>query len=818
MIEQKIKDIEEILVTGDEFELILQDITEYYNNVTLAIKYVVTDGDGREYVYGKEGVGRACNTSNHILSNNYQVNVSLWQRENVISINQCEELFSMFWKKDNCDEVSGLISIDRENTLNKVNNTIYKWRQEKRKIAFMMIDLDNFKQVNSTYDHETGSAVISEFSLLLHQTLGKRGILIHQSGDEFNVLFSYEESNDILILAYDFKKEIGQHKFEQAADINLTMAMGIYLLESENLDYMGARNKAEEAYDGKRKNIGKQRDSVRINKMNNDSNFGEHCMKLALTRVISNRGKGVFHNIYLDFLSEYISTNKLEGTLQDEIEEILKWINPEWNTNIRCTKACRQWDTKASFSGIEVGLAVLHGILRNPNACGKSVRCITKKAQNQHACIIIEIDGKELFNKEGEESVIDEIEWRSEIICSKGFEKCIKKVVLLYAGYDAKITIPEDIFYNVVRVDTRPSTGGALPDLWAAALCELITNMNENPNLTDIIISGMVEHTKKVKKYLDNIKSWQTKSGAYSIKYISKKTFMSESDILDFKHRFEDHIYYISEASKITEKLYDIYSQGFGIIEKELPSEEENRRFLQRELRNNIELDIIHGCKAQSIADAFPVVLEILRSAATRNNECIIDQAGRKLFELIDFRILLENPRSENLPEYYKDDVDELEEYYNKTLGDSTGLFKQEFLKNRQLETMQKHIKDAIEDPEKRYATRRAILVVPNGDPTEGRYPLGLISVWLAPRFINEKVVIDFSYTWRTVEALVGLPESMYASVKFAEELTNTIREQCENTINIEMGKISYIAHSLHMFLDKESMNIIRGIINDASI
>lgn len=131
---------------------------------------------------------------------------------------------------------------------------------------------------------------------------------------------------------------------------------------------------------------------------------------------------------------------------------------------------------------------------------------------------------------------------------------------------------------------------------------------------------------------------------------------------------------------------------------------------------------------------------------------------------------------------------------------------------------MQKHIKDAIEDPEKRYATRRAILVVPNGDPTEGRYPLGLISVWLAPRFINEKVVIDFSYTWRTVEALVGLPESMYASVKFAEELTNTIREQCENTINIEMGKISYIAHSLHMFLDKESMNIIRGIINDASI
>ena len=131
---------------------------------------------------------------------------------------------------------------------------------------------------------------------------------------------------------------------------------------------------------------------------------------------------------------------------------------------------------------------------------------------------------------------------------------------------------------------------------------------------------------------------------------------------------------------------------------------------------------------------------------------------------------------------------------------------------------MLERIKTAIVNPDKRYATRRAILVVPNCEPSEGSYPLGLVSVWLAPRFIREKIVIDFSYTWRTVEALVGLPESMYASVRFAEELTNTIKEQCEIAINIEMGKISYIAHSLHMFLDRESMNIVRGIINDASI
>lgn len=132
MIEQKIKDIEDILVTGEEFETILQEVIDYYSNFALAIKYVVTDKDDREYVYGRDGVGRVCNTSNRPLADDYQVQISLWQSENAISMDQCEKLFLAFWHLENCDSVSGLISTDRENTLNKVNNTIYKWQQEEK--------------------------------------------------------------------------------------------------------------------------------------------------------------------------------------------------------------------------------------------------------------------------------------------------------------------------------------------------------------------------------------------------------------------------------------------------------------------------------------------------------------------------------------------------------------------------------------------------------------------------------------------------------------------------------------------------------------
>lgn len=47
------------------------------------------------------------------------------------------------------------------------------------------------------------------------------------------------------------------------------MAIGVYLLEKNHIDYMEARSKAEAAYDGKNKNTEKQRDSIRIEKDEN---------------------------------------------------------------------------------------------------------------------------------------------------------------------------------------------------------------------------------------------------------------------------------------------------------------------------------------------------------------------------------------------------------------------------------------------------------------------------------------------------------------------------------------------------------------------
>lgn len=67
----------------------------------------------------------------------------------------------------------------------------------------------------------------------------------------------------------------------------------------------------------------------------------------------------------------------------------------------------------------------------------------------------------------------------------------------------------------------------------------------------------------------------------------------------------------------------------------------------------------------------------------------------------------------------------------------------------------------------------------------------------------------------------MGLPHSLYASVNFSAYLLQEIRKRLEDArseTSVRMGQVSYIAYSLHMFLDKDSLNIVRGIVNEASI
>ena len=79
--------------------------------------------------------------------------------------------------------------------------------------------------------------------------------------------------------------------------------------------------------------------------------------------------------------------------------------------------------------------------------------------------------------------------------------------------------------------------------------------------------------------------------------------------------------------------------------------------------------------------------------------------------------------------------------------------------------------------------------------------PLNLLG-WLrfdAFQFTRSQIRMSYSFTWRTVEALVGFPYSMYASVRLGEHLTEQVRLRVKAKFArlLVLGEISYVAQKL---------------------
>ena len=65
----------------------------------------------------------------------------------------------------------------------------------------LMIDLDNFKEVNDTYGHEMGDKVLRDFSQAIKETIRTDDVFARLGGDEFFLLLPNTDKNGAMQLA-----------------------------------------------------------------------------------------------------------------------------------------------------------------------------------------------------------------------------------------------------------------------------------------------------------------------------------------------------------------------------------------------------------------------------------------------------------------------------------------------------------------------------------------------------------------------------------------------------------------------------------------
>ncbi len=105
-------------------------------------------------------------------------------------------------------------------------------------LAMIIVDIDNFKEVNDTYGHAAGDEVLRRVGKIIIETLRKVDIPVRYGGDEFCLFIPAHTLNDSLIVAERVRDAVARLDFKKGeTSFKVTLSSGVALhRQRESLD------------------------------------------------------------------------------------------------------------------------------------------------------------------------------------------------------------------------------------------------------------------------------------------------------------------------------------------------------------------------------------------------------------------------------------------------------------------------------------------------------------------------------------------------------------------------------------------------------
>lgn len=135
------------------------------------------------------------------------------------------KIFQSILKKD--AQVDALTEIgNRRSYENYISNIKYLKNQE---IALVMVDLDNFKDVNDSYGHEEGDELLKGFAQLCINNLRNEDSIFRYGGDEFVIILEGVKKEEVYSILERINRKLKQ-------EMNVTFSAGVACGNSHDIN------------------------------------------------------------------------------------------------------------------------------------------------------------------------------------------------------------------------------------------------------------------------------------------------------------------------------------------------------------------------------------------------------------------------------------------------------------------------------------------------------------------------------------------------------------------------------------------------------
>ena len=723
--------------------------------------------------------------------------------------------FDSYWKTQYRDVTTRLYDMKQPGAIGLVDVFISRSLDGGNIVGCAFLDGDHFGSINKEFGQEVGDGIISKVGYeCMSMSSELDCIVVHDGGDEFGILAAVSNRHEFVDTVMEIYRRIKGINIIAPNNTPLSFSAGVTFQEAnDHLQGYAELIKAAESALMRTVNGGreKQRGTISFADSSERGTIDrDYCLLETRCRLGNRRP---FTNVWMNAISR-----RTRSALQSSEDPSICVAQVVSDGGLApSSEICANFSTtdricgKRNLNIFDVALSIFHGIgIYRLSIDDVSVRedvfftqdaGVAKVRCSELGVIIPQV----FVDKSCESLKLGVIPKLNSAFDPKDIGRSLQVALLVHIGEAPKdlLALP---FYDCVFVDDRPTKGGELPDFYEHAISRLLYLLRENPNIQKVYCWGNHNCAIKTVEVLEQISN-----GSVDIVKLADTVGWSESEVTGLCQRVKGKVTFASAKSVIIKDYLSASAQIGELLPQRIAEKASSPKLARVLSENRYRLQIHEGFCATSIAEAYPLALEILRDS--NNVDFVNDRYDHYFHELTDFKIVLQHPRdSEEIP--YNNIVrEDLEQYYQRAFGDtSNSLF------GRRLRSQVTPFLDELRcgvSGAPGFTSRRAILVVPNRVIKGVTDPLGLISVRASVAHIEDKYVLRFGYYWRTVEALIGLPYSLYASARHANHLSRCLKSVAN--VDVAVTRLVYVASSLHISSEASVLDVAKRVVDSAS-
>lgn len=741
-----------------------------------------------------------------------------------------QEAMKSVWSSDH--RKHGGIDLKTGDSLSRLADSVSRLvkRQDKSEATVVYLDLDHFKALNDNAgQHEGDNAIRKVYGELHKLVTSLHGLAFIDGGDEFVLIVP---SVDVIVVCeslWQLKTSIESHEFgEGKHKLGMTAGVAIRPLTDIEANFAQVRSDVEQLTKSQGQ---KRRGSIWFELTNScdllttsiakPNQFFKLGVALSRSRHFVRKFLG---DPRLNFLA-YLVEKEITGTQQLETvgavtRTAISWLGITEISSFTEVPLLINEAVSEHVPASAIALAVMHGVARglrilSHDASPKPTHSLAAHWTEDGASVWVTLDSKPVWGSSasGASSLLyGPLIWTEQPPTPIGF------LVGVQIGFDrppltaGKSALPIDLLADYVRVDDRPRSGGGLPDFWQVAIAQIVATCGSQADLDRVLVWGDAPENSETYLRLTGSKSWP-------VDEVAALANLSSTQVATLSEKLKLITVMSTSAEVLLDEIYGSAVRVPGMVPRSNANGSRSEPTLERGMVFAQTLEQSEGIICDTAAFAYPLVIDTLRkSPMVRLSR---DDSDHELKELIAFKLKLKHPVKDSIPQYLQSQTADLSSYAQRVLLQPGGLLRNDLDSSGQIATFIDHLSSYLTPQANGRTTRRACLVVPH-IPVEGQpRTLGLISVWATPRIsvLSGKHVVDFVYVWRTVEAFIGLPYSLYGSIEFSSLLMSQVSAKLglNNQNQIQIGELTYIALSIHIGSDEYHMRVAKRIVDQAS-